>query len=348
MSVPANHFAAPPSVAVAQSAPRSLTVDLLRTAALLYVVGFWHLFEYADALNTHKNPVTSVFTHVCLGLFVFISGLVLAQRYEFPSRDRIWAFYRRRWLRIYPMYWLALTGFWLLQQIDGFTYLRATFLTTAFPFLPLTTLWFIPVIMTYYALTPIYLYRYQTQYRNQVAIAFTLILYAALLLVFFTTNAIDLRLVIYLPAFAYGIVLGQQANLRQVLLSKWGVWSCLSGFWVMTILYANLEFGLVHILVTDMAVGCAIPVLWCIADAIAAQLKHPLLLHWIQTISYASFAAYLIHRLTFHFGQIIYKPTTILASLLYWAGIMLPITFVIAYGFQKLYDRVVKAISRKE
>lgn len=346
MSVPANRFVAPPSVAVSPSTPRNLTVDLLRTAALLYVVGFWHLFEYADALNTHKNAVTSLFTHVCLGLFVFISGFVLAQRYEFHSRDRIWAFYRRRWLRIYPMYWIALTGFWLLQQIDGFTYLRATFLTTAFPFLPLTTLWFIPVIMAYYALTPIYLYRYQNQ--TQVAIAFTLILYAALLFVFFTTNAVDLRLVIYLPAFAYGIVLGRQAYFRQALLSKWAVWSCLVGFLGTTILYANLEFGLIHILVTDLAIGCAIPVLWRIADAIAAQLKHPQLLHWIQTISYASFAAYLIHRLTFHLGQIIYEPTTMLASLLYWMGIMLPITFVAAYGFQRFYDGVVKVISRKE
>ena len=91
---------------------------------------------------------------------------------------------------------------------------------------------------------------------------------------------------------------------------------------------------------TDVAIGLALPVLWYVADEIASRLQHPQLLHWVHVISYASFAAYLIHRLTFHLGQVLYNPTTVWGSLLYWMGIMLPLTFITAYGFQRLYDRV--------
>lgn len=87
-------------------ASRDLTLDFLRGVAMLYIVGIWHLDDYTRALD-FDNSVTQLLTVSFLGLFFFLSGMLLSGRYGIRHLRDAGHFYVRRFRRIYPMYVLA-------------------------------------------------------------------------------------------------------------------------------------------------------------------------------------------------------------------------------------------------
>ena len=328
----------------APQSPRNRTVDLLRTAALLYIVGFWHLFEYAPALNGHKDSVTGLITKLCLGLFIFISGYLLAQRYQFSDRPQTLlaeslSFYRKRLLRIYPLYFLALSLFWACQLIDATTYGRALFFTTLLPYRPLTTLWFISVIMVCYGLTPLYLHRYS--WAKTVGLTFAIV--AGLWVIVLTTDAVDLRLPLYLPAFAYGLIVGKHPGVAKSFRRSPTAVLALMVTALNGALSLSLPAGLAQFVVVDLTLFGAIPLAWFGCHGLAQRLPA-----WgeslLNGVSYASFSAYLIHRVTYHWARQLYQPVEFTSALLYWLGIALPCTLLIAFVIQWLYDRLLRAV----
>lgn len=330
------------------SAPfqRDSIVDLLRTSALLYIVGFWHLFEYSDALSFHKTPITGFVTKLCLGLFIFISGYLLGQRYHFQCWAEVWRFYRRRLLRIYPLYAIALTLFLTCGLINATTYGRALFFTTLLPYRPLTTLWFISVIIVCYAVTPLYLHRYSIGK----TVALTLFLVLPLWALVFLTDGVDLRLPLYLPAFAYGLVVGREGAIaqrfNQAKTAAFGLVVTLLGGSAALMLSTGPVQSPLQFLMVDVALLGAMPLAWFGARNIAQKLplQGKQALAWL---SYGSFAAYLIHRVTFWLGLALYSPTGLGPALLYWLGLVLPITLILAFAMQWAYDRWLVSLMAK-
>ncbi len=327
------------------AASRNLTVDLLRTFALLYIVGFWHLFEYAPALSFHKVPVTGLITKLCLGLFIFISGYLLAKRYRFSDRPSLLlpeslSFYRKRLLRIYPLYFVALSLFWASQLIDAPTYGRALLFSTLLPYQPLTTLWFISVIMVCYGLTPLYLHRYSWAK----TVGLTCIIVAGLWTIIFATDGVDLRLPLYLPAFAYGVIVGKHRGVEKAFGRSPTAVIALIVTLLNGILYLSLSSGLAQFLALDLTLLGAIPLAWFSSHWLAQRLPN-----WgergLAWLSYGSFTAYLIHRVTYHWAAQLYQPMGFSSALLYWLGLILPGTLLIAFAMQGVYDRLIRAVS---
>ena len=87
---------------------RFVWADWLRAAYIFNIVGFWHLFNYTDAFPAYYKVVTVRLTVVVLGLFVMLSGYLLGGSRPNLSIAGTWTFYKRRLLRIYPLYVVAL------------------------------------------------------------------------------------------------------------------------------------------------------------------------------------------------------------------------------------------------
>ena len=61
----------------ASATARNLCFDLMRIIAMLYIIAFWHLQDYTSKIK-YVNPATLLLTNCILGVFVFISGVILS------------------------------------------------------------------------------------------------------------------------------------------------------------------------------------------------------------------------------------------------------------------------------
>jgi peptidoglycan/LPS O-acetylase OafA/YrhL len=98
---------------------RNAAVDTLRALSVLYIIGFWHLLEYAAPIPWRAHPVFDRLTMVVLSLFVLISGYLMGRSKAPVTGRELRGFYVARLLRIYPPYLLALLCFYLIGNVSG-------------------------------------------------------------------------------------------------------------------------------------------------------------------------------------------------------------------------------------
>ncbi len=139
---------------------RDYRFDVARALCMSFIVAFVHLWAYVypdvnSVLNVH--PVIYILSYSCLGLFTFASGYLLGSKYSFgkDGNTKIWPFYKKRVLRIIPLFLLAALVLWLI----GFNSAKATLngVLCISPFIKPRpqTLWYIPVILWCYFITPL-------------------------------------------------------------------------------------------------------------------------------------------------------------------------------------------------
>lgn len=320
---------------------RDFVIDILRGGAVLYIVGFWHIRGYSTALSSFCRTKTTQFLTCCvLGLFVYLSGFLLSQKYNFEKPGDTLRFYRRRFLRIYPIYLIALTIFLVMGYVNLKGYIRAVLLSNMFTGKHLMTLWFITMILVFYAITPLYL----KSYKPVKAIIYTIVAYFGLLILHMNTGIIDLRLPQYLPIFAAGIISARSISIQRALQSKYIVVISFLYFVLLGWLFTKIEDKIISVLVVSLASFAGIPLLQAMAKALAPFLNKKL----VFILSYSSFSLYLIHRITFGLGTMLYRPQTIMSAVLYLVCILLPVTIAISYLFQMLYDDILQKIFHTE
>lgn len=304
---------------------RNLEFDALRSFAILYIVGFWHLYAYV-------TRATSLLTYCVLGLFTFISGLLLASRNEFDSFDRILAYYKRRFFRIYPLFFAALTIFYLMRIIGTDTYIKSIFLTNMLIPEPLMTLWFITLICLFYAIAPLYLYYYSTKK----AILLTGILWIVLVIIHHTTGHIDLRLPRYLVPFAFGLIVARSAVLERTIKSKYFLVLCFINILV-ALYYFPSKDEILHLIIADLSIISSIPFFLSLGRFLARHVPFQIL----EIFSYASFVMYLSHKFLFALSGKLYHSPDLFVAALYYGFIVLPTTILFSYFVQLLYDKFI-------
>lgn len=310
-------------------ANRNVLMDTLRAGAILYIVGFWHLCGYSEKLDIHSE-ITEFITYSALGLFCFISGFLLSQRYTILNSNDIIRFYRKRAFRIYPMYFISLTGFLLFGFVDFRTYWKSVLLANMILNQGLLTLWFITMLTMFYLIAPIYL----KSYGVMKTIFVTVSLYLLLVLFHMKTGRIDLRFPQYLPLFAAGILAARSESIMRVLEKRVVVVVGFLLFLIVVMITKNLTAAIPRMLFTDIAIFSVLPIFFKMGGILSNVLNRKI----IYILSYASFAIYLLHRIIFEIGVMIYQPITLTISIIYLAGVVLSVTIVISYGVQKLYD----------
>lgn len=320
-------------------AKRDLSIDFLRAVCILYIVGFWHLVPYTQSYSGYANFITEGIKDSALGIFVFCSGYLLALREPRLSAAGLREFYQRRLLRIYPLYALALVLFAWLGLGGSADLLQAALLVSMFAPPAPYTLWFITMIMFFYVLAP-----YLIRLANKVGWYLLVVgaLFFMIVLYHLYVRPTDVRMLMFLPAFAFGIGFAREAGL-QALLRRYrfiGVLLLLPSYW----LFAQQQgdslssaLGRIPLVLNGTAVA------FLYAAPVAARFWRA----GISWLSYTSFGLYLFHRVVFDRVLEWYFPSEPLARLLYLLGVVLPLALLVAYVIQRLYDHILGAVTSK-
>ena len=144
---------------MAFAAHRIPSFDLLRAGAVLYIAGYYHATTYT--VGWPGIPFDKPIVDCCLAILVFMSGFLLAAKYPQIERFRdAYTFLTKRFLRIYPLYLLALILFAACSYVTiGQLLSNAIFLNLVLGDSAIT-LWFIAIICAFYLFFPILMYRY--------------------------------------------------------------------------------------------------------------------------------------------------------------------------------------------
>lgn len=142
------------------SKKRVLEIDILRTAAILLIV------LYHVPIGTAADvPLTSVnnyqlelvgFTGVCI--FFFVSGLSLSLSNKIRNRSDVLSFFKKRIVRIYPLYWVFVAGiliFYRPSLVESAIYVVG-WQALLYPIFISTAIYhFLSVLLIFYLLFPL-------------------------------------------------------------------------------------------------------------------------------------------------------------------------------------------------
>lgn len=310
---------------------RLVFVDYLRAGAILYIVGFWHLWEYAPDAPPYQNSFTLSAILVALGLFVFLSGVLLGRTEVRPKIGSVLAFYRRRLLRIYPLYIFALAVFVMMgitsQEVAWKAAVGLVMFTGPAP----ATLWFVAMLIWFYLLAPLLII---SAGRGSSFVALSAALYFLMGLAAWILPDADKRLFIYFPAFAFGIATG--AGLWRV--EQW----ILASFAAMVVLLALLVFsGGLGLLTVPLQGGLAVTGSMVIFGLCSRYRGAFVPSRAVAFVSYASFAMYLFHRPLLTLAKDVFMPQGFLLQWCYLTLLWLPLIVLVSWLIQNSYDRLV-------
>lgn len=330
---------------------RDYRFDVARAICMIYVAAFAHLwaYVYTDVKSIlHVHPVIYILSYSCLGLFTFASGYLLGGKYSFgkDGNTKIWPFYKKRVLRIIPLFLLAALVLWLI----GFNSARATLngVLCISPFIkprPMT-LWYIPVILWCYFITPLI---------SRKNFAWRLVCGVGLLLTVWLMrhfiHSIDWRFLFNMLLYLVGLVSAPYVDWKFEN-RKWIKWLAVVvyiGLLSVTFLKEpNVSFKR-----TSAFVGVFVLLFVCeyIANLVfhrSASGEVSSMRKLIINVSYASMACYMFHRLFFWAGEMIWNPSTVWVKWLYMAGVVFPVMLVLSYYIQKGYDSIIEKTTKKK
>ena len=135
---------------------RDIRFDIARCLCMFWVIGVLHLSQYlGDGYNTLCGTIYgSNITWSALGMFSLISGFFIGQKYVIESWPDIWNFYKKRLIRFYPLFVISA----LLLVLIRFNTIRGTLHAlvgiTSFTSYRVSTLWYMSMLLCFYAVTP--------------------------------------------------------------------------------------------------------------------------------------------------------------------------------------------------
>jgi peptidoglycan/LPS O-acetylase OafA/YrhL len=204
-----------------------ITFDFLRALAIIMIIPA-HLSNFL--FSTYSKLVLYAFdpyfANMGLGLFIFISGYLLY--YNNPSINSfqdICSFYKKRLLRIFPLYWVALIAYILIFSVyaskldSGFVFPNARNAFGSFNMLvhflglqivlapayasPMLTLYFIGLIIALYTVYP-FIIKFSSNSKRLLFISSTI--FFVLLFLSRILNIIDVRFFMFFWIFVLGIL----------------------------------------------------------------------------------------------------------------------------------------------
>jgi len=204
-----------------------IAFDFLRALAIIMIIPA-HLsnFLFSTYSKLGLYAFDPYFANMGLGLFIFMSGYLLYyNNHSISSFQNILSFYRKRLLRIFPLYWAALAAFILVFSVfapklnSGFLFPNAQnvfgffnvlihisglqiFLAPAYAS-PMLTLYFIGLIIVFYTIYP-FIIMISKDAKHLLFVSS--IVFLGFLLISRTFNIIDPRFFVFFPIFVFGIL----------------------------------------------------------------------------------------------------------------------------------------------
>ena len=329
---------------------REYKFDVARVVCMTYIVAFMHLYAYVypEGRNTYFIPACTVLTDSCLGLFTFISGSLLGRKYLFGKLGNtdLWTFYKKRVLRIIPLFVMASFALWFI----GFNDMEATVngLLCISPIVSPAprTLWYIPVILWCYLITPI-VSRRGTKWRLYSSLCIFAIVFLARLL--FTS--IDNRLVFNMFFYLMGVNMSSFSD-RKTTPTYSRLFKMLVILFFALLIHIGLYYSYLYYTVVIMGIGAVgVFAILFICEGISkllfdgqndqkARIK-TFACQIVSFVSYASMACYMFHRFFYWAAEKIWNPSDTSVKWLFMAGLVFPVIITFSYMIQKLYDKSV-------
>jgi len=315
--------------------PRDGSADLLRAVLVVYIVGYLHLGGYVGSGNHHVHWSTVALTNVVLGTFTFLSGYMLGNWSGPIDIHGVAYFYKRRFLRIYPLYILALIGFVLVWLTDAQTAVKAALgLSMFIPPAPMT-LWYVAMIVVCYALAPLLIV--PTVMR---ALTYGMAVWSFMLVYGFLVVEMDHRMLTQFAAFAAGVMcrrLGWREQLR-----NHPIWLAVGFAVALMVAVISLHRPLLGAVMAVPSVVVGPLLLLALADRYPAEQTPSA---WVRSLAYTSFTAYLFHRIFFTLLQRFIWPADPWLQVAVLVGFGLPIIWAGSLLIQWAYDRMLDLLS---
>ncbi|VXD20389.1 putative Predicted acyltransferase 3 [Planktothrix serta PCC 8927] len=337
---------------------RLIVFDLLRCLAI-FIILVHHFLEYlsyfynSNFIGINVNLLfylNELNRYLGLGLFTFVSGyLINLKRERFKDLNSALKFLYKKFLRIFPLYYLALITFIYMDKIFSplkiaIHILGLQLLFSSSNFQPIKTLWFIGLILIYYCLFIVINFRNIIPiYRIFIIILFPIVL-GGLSVVFGVT---DLRLILYYWIFIFGIFCAENNFFEQQFWRKISpinpilfLFIFLIAFFV-EIKYGLMEINLVYsyILITILELLFVLLV-YQISSLIPIKNS---LLKLIQVISYSSYCMFLFHRPLWFVMENLLQQTLEINNFYIMISIStllaIPILITFSYFLQHFYDK---------
>lgn len=312
-------------------------LDVARSIAVLWIVGYWHLRVYCGEDHIISFPGDEWITIVVLGLFMFISGILIS-KYTFDhfKTDCI-SFYKKRLTRFYLLYAISIILLYLIgynSLFGRFSLLTSLSMTSTYLPPQHRTLWFFSMIGSFYVFTPFILKKTP----SSLLYSFIIIYGGSVLISFFSPRGIDSRFFWCFPMYFAGLCVGRKKNILNKQISKhyWGLLFLAISILQITLIikhpnkfayleYITMPFGILFILY------------------ISRLMSHPLIIKVTSLIAYSSMSAYLFHREIYILLFDTYN--SLHFNYPYWFSVVtfLPICFVACHFIQKLYDKSISS-----
>ena len=337
---------------------RVIEFDIVRALAIFLIL-FHHLSQhsfnfYVFHFRGQLLDLTFIYwweSYFGLGVFVFISGYLLSK--ENPSFERgrdIKQFILKRYIRIFPLYTLALILFIALDDhirgsLNVCTFmlnllgLQIIFGSNDCP--PLLTLWFVGLILSYYYVF-IMLAKFGRSLIRFITLVFTILLFGVLLRKIM--GLMDERFLFFFGIFVAGMLgakykLIEKMKFRHVTFFS-PLFVILVYFYVAFIHPREIRsffsfMGMSEFIVKNLIILWLVFIVFALARVIIRADRYV----FLQKIAYASYGMYLFHRPVWWIMEDIYNPANVKIKALYLALLGIPLTIFVSYYLQKFYYR---------
>lgn len=334
---------------------RLLIFDLMRSLAILIIL-FHHLPNYTGnfydlnfiGINLDLSPLNELNRYLGLGLFIFLAGyLINRKRERFADKRSAINFLYRKFIRIFPLYYLALFCFILIHKIYaplkiGVQILGLQLLFASSTLKPIHTLWFIGLIVIYYYLFTVLNYNpIKKFYKGLIIILFPICIW--ILLTLFKVT--DSRLILYYWVFLGGVFCAETNFFESEFWRKFN--SLIPIVFVPVFLisfFLEKQYKLIttnssySYLLINLLIFTFVLFIYQISTLISRKNSS---LKLIQIVSYASYCMFLFHRPIWFSMSYVLKQTlginySIAALILLFVGI--PVVIIISYYIQRFYD----------
>lgn len=319
---------------------RVLGFDMGRIVAIFLVIGIYHNFGYAK-VHYYRDAATLSLVYSSLGLFTFISAFLLSSKYNFANKKEIIQFYKKRVVRIWPLFALSSFALYFIHFNELLPTLKGLVGLSPFWKPAPTTMWYVAMLITLYVLTPFVVQGSIVKQCLKVVLVMAVI--GMIQIVFKTVVPKTFN---YYTVYMIGLLLGRNAYKATMnfLSSKKTI--LVSVVWL--ILYVIVcVTGNNWLRSLSGVVGIVAFINLCILISNVFSTRH-YFVNIITTLSYSTFCAYLFHR------EVIWLLLRIKALERGWPVFLevlligVPLTFMVAYMIQHLYDSFTNRLINKK
>ncbi len=299
---------------------RIVAFDIGRAICMLYIVGIWHMQEY----TIYNGILPGYLYEITLGAmsyFTFASGFLNARNYTSAKQ-----FYVKRFCRFFALYLLADTLMFILGLEVLYQYIGSLFGITNFILPQPMTLWYISMLILFYALTP---YLLAAKKRSGMLLRGVFIIF-----IFYSLTqwgVLDYRTEFYFVFYLLGLSIPKE-YLERISSRKYNLFIVCSLFLLLCSDKNINNYNYNYIEVS------AIVILICSITFIISALNNKKILFVFKGLSYVSMCAYMFHRVVYKVLKDDFFVSVNALSLEYvpiMVLVLLGVSFILQYSYDK-------------